>query len=231
VSITPNSSLLDNPIWHALTNQHASFALGSTSARRYRPDVAPFAAVAGSDTRSFDALADLVPSGETVALLGERSVPQDAWVLLRQTPLVQMVYGGFSLETMDQSVTVSALSSADVPAMLELAAATHPGPFLPRTIELGRYLAVWQDSQLAAMAGERLHLPGYHEISAVCTDPGFQRRGYARQLTLRLIEAIQGDGEVPMLHVVSGNAGALALYEALGFRKRVDLTLSILQRR
>jgi predicted GNAT family acetyltransferase len=231
VNTSNTSSSLDNPVWHALTNQHASIALGNAWARRYPPDIAPFAAVAGTDTRSLDGLADLVPSGEVVALVGERPLPASAWVPLRQTQLVQMIYGGAVPETADPRVALSALSSTDVPAMMNLIALTHPGPFLPRTIELGQYLAVWQDGQLAAMAGERLHLPGYREISAVCTHPDFQRRGYARQLMLHLLRKIHDDGEVPMLHVVSGNEGALALYGALGFQTRAEPTLQILQRR
>jgi predicted GNAT family acetyltransferase len=232
VATTSNTSgSLDNPVWHALTNQHAFIALGNSWARRYPPEVAPFASVAGSDTRSFDSLADLVPSGEAVALLGEWPVPSSAWVPLRQTPIVQMVFNASSLEAADPRLTISELSATDVPAMLQLVAVTHPGPFLSRTIELGRYRAVWQDGRLAAMAGERLHLPGYHEISAVCTHPDFHRRGYARQLMLYLMRKIQDDGDVPILHVVSGNNGAISLYEALGFRKRVELTLQVLQRR
>ena len=218
-------------MWHALTNQHESIALGTAWARRYPSDVAPFAAVIGSDARSLASLADLVPSGEAVALLGEQPESLGAWERLRETPIVQMVHGASGHGATDPRVTPSPLSSADVPAMLQLVAVTHPGPFLPRTIELGRYLAVWQDGQLAAMAGERFHLPGYHEISAVSTHPDFQRRGYARQLMLHLMGQIQDDGDIPILHVVGGNDGALALYEALGFKKRAELTLQILQRR
>jgi hypothetical protein len=34
------------------------------------------------------------------------------------------------------------LGAADVPEMLELTARTKPGPFLPRTFELGPYLGI-----------------------------------------------------------------------------------------
>jgi ribosomal protein S18 acetylase RimI-like enzyme len=225
------NSLLDNPVWHALTNQHSLIALGDEWARRYPPDVAPFGAVAAHDQRSFASLVDLIPSGEVVALLGEPPMHMEPWVRRWQATVVQMVYDGTALEAVDQRVAISPLSSADVPAMLQLVEDTHPGPFLPRTIELGRYLSVRQEGQLAAMAGERFHLPGYREISAVCTHPSFQRRGYAKQLMLQLMHEIQAEGEVPMLHVVSGNDGALALYEALGFKRRSELALHVLQLR
>jgi hypothetical protein len=37
-------SLLDNPVWSALSATHASFAEGDDLAKRYPVDVAPFAA-------------------------------------------------------------------------------------------------------------------------------------------------------------------------------------------
>jgi hypothetical protein len=48
------------------------------------------------------------------------------------------------------------LGVADVPEMLDLTARTKPGPFLPRTFELGTYLGIRRDGRLVAMAGERL---------------------------------------------------------------------------
>ncbi len=70
----------------------------------------------------------------------------------------------------------------DVPEMVALAELTKPGPFGTRTRELGEYLGIRKTKRLVAMAGERLHLPGYTEVSAVCTHPDFQGRGYAREL-------------------------------------------------
>jgi ribosomal protein S18 acetylase RimI-like enzyme len=223
---------LDNPAWYALTNQQSTFALGDDRARRFSPDVAPFAAVVDSVERSSDSLAALIPSGEGAALIGvQASVLTEAFKLERTVPLVQMVHAGRTLSRSgDATPEITSLSLQDVPQMLELVDITHPGPFLPRTIELGSYLAVWKDSQLAAMAGERLHLPGYREISAVCTHPMFQRRGYARQLVLRLVEKMRDEGDTPILHVFSGNAGAIGLYESLGFERRAELTLYILRR-
>ena len=71
---------------------------------------------------------------------------------------------------------------ANVAAMLALVELTQPGPFAPRTIELGRYLGVHDNGQLVAMAGERCRLPGYREVSAVCTHPDARGRGLADRL-------------------------------------------------
>lgn len=224
-------AVLDNPVWYALTTQQVAIALGDHLARRYPPEIAPFGAVAANDAEAFDSLARLIPSGESVALIGDHPAIGDTWELLRRVPLVQMIYEGPARASVEANRTITPLSPADIPAMLQLVDITHPGPFLPRAIELGRYLAIWQEGHLAAMAGERLHVPGYREISAVCTHPAFQRRGYARELVRHLMHEIQRMGDIPFLHVFSENTGALTLYEALGFTWRAELPLYILKRR
>jgi hypothetical protein len=45
--------------------------------------------------------------------------------------------------------------------MLKLVRDTDPGPFLPRTIELGRYVGIRDGGVLIAMAGERFHFDGW----------------------------------------------------------------------
>lgn len=116
------------------------------------------------------------------------------------------------------------LGSEDVPEMLDLAALTRPGPFWRRTHELGRYVGVHHDGRLVAMAGERLRPPGWTEISSVCTAPNFRGRGLAAQVVSTLANGIVDRGERPFLHVAADNAGALALYQRLGFEVRRQVT-------
>ena len=52
------------------------------------------------------------------------------------------------------------LGDADVPEMLALTELTQPGPFGPRTHDLGRYIGIRVDGRLAAMAGERMRPDG-----------------------------------------------------------------------
>lgn len=119
----------------------------------------------------------------------------------------------------DDSLLV--LTAADVPEMLDLVQRTQPGPFEPRTIELGGYLGVRApDGRLVAMAGRRLNPPGWVEISAVCTDPDFRGCGYAGRLVLAVAHGIRADGLVPLLHAAASNTNAIRLYEQLGFRLR-----------
>ena len=61
---------------------------------------------------------------------------------------------------------------------------------------------------------------GWTEISAVCTDDAWRGHGFAGRLNRVLAASIQARGDVPFLHAVAANTGAIRLYEALGFRVR-----------
>ena len=147
----------------------------------------------------------------------------DGWEEINRFSMLQMVAtrqpaGGGDLP-------VIALSQADAPAMLDLVAATEPGPFGIRTPLLGRYLGIRQGNRLVAMAGERLRLPGHVELSAICVHPEVRGRGYGAALTQRLMLRVFADGEVPFLHVRPDNEAAVALYRRLGFEARRELVV------
>jgi predicted GNAT family acetyltransferase len=106
--------------------------------------------------------------------------------------------------------------------MLALVKQTQPGPFSERTIEMGRYLGHRADGRLVAMAGERMRCPGFAEVSAVCTDPGYRGRGLGGALTLAVAQHIRGRGDEAFLHVAEENVTAQRLYLELGFTVRRD---------
>jgi len=80
------------------------------------------------------------------------------------------------------------------------------------------------------MAGERLKVPGYTEVSAVCTHPEDTGHGYARVLMAEVMQRIRERREIPFLHVREDNARAIKLYERLGFRKRVLVHLAVIRK-
>ena len=114
--------------------------------------------------------------------------------------------------------------------MLDLIALTKPGPFQHHTLRMGRYFGLRRKGKLIAMAGQRLHLSGFCEISAICTHPDYRKQGYAGYLTSMLSELICQAGETPFLHVAPGNDNAMRLYRQLGFRKNQEISLTILRR-
>lgn len=224
--MTMNLSLLDNPGWHALNSHHQHLAIRGKIAARYPPDVLMGVAMPKYDQAGFEDLATIVSPGEIVAIIVESPMPPiHGWQIVQQEPLPQMVCRRLNPAT---HVDALKLTAADVPDMLALIAIAQPGPFLQRTIELGSYIGLRREGRLIAMAGERIHLPGFCEISAVCTHPDFRGRGYGGALTTLVAQSILARGETPFLHHAPGNENAARLYRKLGFRQRARLTLAII---
>jgi ribosomal protein S18 acetylase RimI-like enzyme len=219
---------LDNPTWAALAGPHRRFAEARGGAARYRPVMAPFAALrdgpASADPDQWTALAELVGPGGIAVLAGDEPVPAAGWTVRQRIPGVQLDGSGLAVEPDPKAVE---LGDADVPEMLDLVERTRPGPFLPETHLMGGYLGIRDDAgALVAMAGRRLHVPGGVEISAVCTDPAHRGRGLAARLVKAVGAGIRELGEVPFLHAAGNNTTAIRLYYALGFTLRREVVFS-----
>ena len=78
------------------------------------------------------------------------------------------------------------------------------------------------------LTDERMLLPGWAEVSGVCTWPQFRRRGLAPLLMGRVMRGFAARGDRPFLHCFAHNTGAIALYEKMGFRRRAELALTVL---
>ena len=216
---------LDNAVWHALATEHASWAEVRGTARRYPSDVCVFHGVEVLDERGWADLAELVGPSAGLALF-RVSVPEapEGWTVHHRGHGNQLTVTAAALEpsvtTIDEPI-LRRLTMSDVGEALALVELTRPGPFAERTLEMGRYWGhVDADDRLLAMAGERLHLDGFTEISAVCTHPDARGRGLAAALTRRVALGILERGETPFLHVAADNDAALRVYERLGFRRR-----------
>jgi len=219
--------ILDNAAWASLSGPHASIAEVVGLARRYPVDVSPFGAISDTqDPQAWRDLAKLVGSNGRVVLTGKHIHIPDGWRRLEGGTGVQLV--GEDVEGREDN-EVLRLSDSDVPEMLELVARTQPGPFLPRTIELGVYLGFRIDGVLVSMAGCRLHPTGWREISAVCTDSLHQGKGLATRLVKAVVAKIRAEGNIPFLHASSSNTNAIRLYEGLGFRLRIRPTFAVVQ--
>ncbi|UDY24389.1 GNAT family N-acetyltransferase [Nocardioides sp. Kera G14] len=225
----PDESLLDNPAWHSLTGPHQHLAEVRGAARRYAPD----ASFASAVERPWDPqdpgwadLAALAGAGELVTMTGAAVRPPEGW---------ERIEGGFGVQLVDIAVDARRddeavrLGPADVPEILDLVARTKPGPFLPRTIELGTYVGLRRDGALVALAGERMHPLGWTEISAVCTDERFRGQGLATRLVLDVTHRIRQRGDHPLLHAAETNTNAIRLYEAVGFKTRIRTTFVLLR--
>jgi|ERR1700677_616252 GNAT superfamily N-acetyltransferase len=226
---------LDNVVWQSLTTRHAALAESFDQACRFIPEVSTIGAFQEPSARGYSSLAHLVPSGQTVnlALDAPFELAQPGWSLVAGRPMPQMVYERDGSELPSgppPDLQILELGAADAPEMLALTDLTKPGPFARRTYELGTYLGIRCNEKLIAMAGERLKVPGFTEVSAICTHPEHTGHGYARILTTELIRRILGRAERPFLHVRQDNVRAIELYERLGFRCRVVRHHAVLRR-
>jgi predicted GNAT family acetyltransferase len=219
---------LNNPVWNALNTVHKPLALTYGLAARYPHDVSPLAGLQESTAAAFADLTQLVSWGESIALFTTTppEVPSD-WTVQRSRWIDQMVC---EQPPAAEQYDLLELREEDVPEMLALSAATEPGPFSEGTIRMGRYRGIRsQAGALLAMAGERLRLKGFTEVSAVCTTPEARGQGYGRVLVSAVASLVYADEMTPFLHVKTEN-GAKQLYEKLGFRVRCPIRLTVLTR-
>lgn len=223
---------LDNVIWNALNTSQIHLGVGYGVARKFHRDVSLLGGVSEPCDEAYDVLAELVDDGERVGLfLVEDPKPPSNWKIVASMSLLQMLHqNGTSLMADANPVAFHQLEQADVPEMLALTKLTKPGPFASRTREMGDYFGIRKDGALVAMAGERLRLPGFTEISAVCTHPDHLGQGHARRLIALLLGRIQGRRERAFLHVREDNARAVELYERMGFRSRVSVKYALLSK-
>ena len=226
---TPSSHPLDNVMWQALTTAQADWSRGGALARRFRPEFARFAGMPALSEAGLVALAADMDCDEVVALSDPDDFdPGPLFDVTDRKNLVQMV--GPATGPVREPQRFRALGPDDVPRMTALVQLTAPGPWYERTPELGRFVGFEQDGRLVAMAGERMRVPGHTEISAVCCHPEWRGRGLPADLMRLVSRGIVARGETPFLYVLAENALAIALYEKLGFRRRLQTRLTILQR-
>ena len=224
---------LDNPFWSSLATRHRGVALRHGEVARYPASLAPFLGVAHAGVDPVEGLDALVARDESVYLLGVAPRVPEGWTLEAFADLAQMTCTS-PIDVIDgpDAVELTDVHRADV---LALTALVYPHYFRERTMELGRYFGIYMpdargEVRLAAMIGERLGTDAYQEMSAICTHPDFNGRGYARRLTALLGNDVLAGGRIPFLHVSHANTRAKRLYEQLGYSHRRDIGFWSLRR-
>ncbi|WP_395649519.1 GNAT family N-acetyltransferase [Brevundimonas sp.] len=223
---------LDRPTWNALISRLAGFAIGDARAVRLDPACGVFLAAAddGPEARAaMTELARLYPGSGIVERAGGPmdGVLPDGAEVVGGYPCVQMVCSALTAgggATMD----AEPLGEAHAPEMLALATLTQPGPFRERTHALGGFFGVRRDGRLIAMAGRRMRVPGFSELSAVCVHPDHRGQGLAGALSRIVVSDILAEGDHAFLHAKAEAATTIRLYESLGFSVRIPVSYTVL---
>jgi ribosomal protein S18 acetylase RimI-like enzyme len=213
-------NILDNPAWNALISGNKELSFGDEEVRYFNKEVSPFAAFDVNKADRFQKLYELIPHQGPVLFVSptELDIPAP-WKISQMIEGLQMVCNISPGEESGKAKLIP-LTEKNLPRMIELAKLTNPGPFGSQTIKFGHYQGIFDQDKLVAMAGQRLHAFNYAEISAVCTDPEYIGKGFARQLLVYHINRIRAASEIPFLHVKADNERAIKLYEYLGFSVR-----------
>jgi GNAT superfamily N-acetyltransferase len=222
------TQLLDNVFWHSLAGSHAGFAAGTEDARRYTRGFSPILGFADPAHPNFAGLTPYCEAGETFYCAGWSGAAPAGWHIDLEGTMFCMVWTG-EMPATDEAPAARRLGPEHAAQAVALAALTRPGPFGPRTLELGEYFGHFEDGELVAMAGERTCAGRFREISGVCTHPEFQGRGLARRLMRKLIRRQMLRGETPFLHVLGSNRVARDLYRRMGFCEYREVVVRVVQ--
>jgi len=225
---------LDRAVWNALSGRLSGFATSDSDrrARRIDPEVGVFLTAADATPDSRAHLAELALRHPGAGLVEHAEglmadvLPEGVAVKAR-VPLVQMSATALTADRA-RAVSFETLTEADAPAMLALATLTKPGPFRSATRRLGPFIGVKRDGALIAMAGRRLRVEGFTELSGVCTHPDHRGQGLAAALSRALVGEILASGEGAFLHAFAEHHATIAFYRSLGFEVRAPMTYTIL---
>ena len=220
--------MLDNVFWQALADTQRGFSVGTDRVRRYSRGLPPLLAFADPGRPRLEELAPFCDTGERFYTADWRGEAPAGWKVELEATMERMVWSGGT--PVEEAIGAVPLGTAHAEHMVELATITRPGPFGPRNLELGGYLGCFEQGRLVAMAGERMQAGHWREVSAICTHPDWQGRGLARRLVQRIVAAQLRRGEMPFLHVLSSNAGAVHLDRQLGFAQHRTCVVRVVEK-
>jgi len=214
---------LDNPVWYSLITVHKDFALGTNLIKRYTSGIVRFLGFENPNTAQLNELESWASIGEEFYIVGDMLPVPSNWSVGNRLDCNQMIYTKAETLPVNPKIEILELSESDRDEMFELVNSVQPGFFQKNTPLMGSYFGIKEGDKLVAIAGERLRMTGFTEISAVCTYPSFTGKGFAKQLISYLINKNIEEENIPFLHVLTNNKRAINIYELLGFTYRKSI--------
>lgn len=208
---------LDNPVWNSLSETHAAFAIDYNGTKFYNPEYCPFGGFISPES-ILDASDQYSVLAENFFIVGEEPQISNSSKIAKELVCLQMIiYNKIALPITDNIVKLTEEHNDELVQLVNL---VQPGYFKNKTTLLGNYYGIFKENQLVAIAGERMKMNHFTEVSAIITHPDHTGKGYAKQLIAHCVNSIFSENKTPYLHVVESNIGAIALYEKLGFVTR-----------
>jgi len=211
------NSKLDNPVWHSLSETHKELAIEFDGAKFYDPEYCPFGGFINIE-KTVHPLRCYSDRASNFFVVGQQPKSSNPLMLNKELVCNQMVLDSI-IET-DCDGEIVKLSAEHKDDLLDLVNLVQPGYFKNKTPELGNYYGIYGGNQLLAVAGERMKMNDYTEVSAVVTHPDHTGRGLAKKLVAHVSNNILLEDKNPYLHVAEENIVAVKLYEKLGFVTR-----------
>lgn len=208
---------LDNPVWNSLSETHKAFAIDYDGTKFYNPDYCPFGGFTELESTS-DATNQYASLAEIFFIVGEKPEIASALKITKELVCLQMIIDKKIDLPIEEEIVK--LTEKHNEVLCDLVNLVQPGYFKSKTPSLGDYFGIFRDNQLITIAGERMKMNDFTEVSAIITHPDHTGKGYAKQLIAHVVNRIFDQNKVPFLHVVESNIGAIKLYEKLGFVTR-----------
>ena len=212
-----SNNKLDNPAWYSLSESHRDLAIDYGTIKFYDPQFCPFGGFENSVDVS-KALEQYASLTDNFFVVGKKPIIPNGLTLKNELVCLQMV-ADKNVERQGMDI-ITPLALQHREELFTLVNLVQPGYFRPGTAAMGDYFGIVKDGKLVAVAGERMKMNEFTEVSAIVTHPDHTGRGYAKQLTAHVMNNIFDQNKIPYLHVVEKNVGAINLYEKLGFKTR-----------
>lgn len=212
-----NNNKLDNPVWHSLSETHKSVSVDYPGIKFYHPDYCPFGGFTTTENISafIDEYSNLT---DNFFIVGNKPELPARLKLKNELVCLQMIITHKIGIAIKEEITVLTNEHAD--ELFQLVNQVQPGYFKKKTALLGSYFGIFKNGKLVSVAGERMKMTGFVEVSAIVTHPEHTGKGYAKQLIATAVNNIFALGAIPYLHVAETNTGAIGLYEKAGFKTR-----------